>query len=254
MMHDSPLNSGHAKGRILLVEQETGRRQQLYELLSGQGYSVQGASSRTTALDALEHDWPDLILTSHALPDATGLELAQHVRRLHDSVPILVLGHGNVAAAPREIQASLPADADDGVLLEAVARWLRPQEPRKQRMPCSVLVVDDEPKLRLMLQRFLEMHNFTVLTAASGEEALKVLERRSPMFVLLDVGMDGMDGLVTLKKIKALPVPTNVIMVTGNSEDETMKQAMALGAQDYINKPFSPAYLESILLSKLYTG
>jgi two-component system C4-dicarboxylate transport response regulator DctD len=74
------------------------------------------------------------------------------------------------------------------------------------------------------------------------------------MFVLLDVGMDRMDGLVTLKKIKAMPVPTTVIMVTGNSEAETMKQAMALGAQDYINKPFSPAYLESVLLSKLYTG
>jgi len=135
-----------------------------------------------------------------------------------------------------------------------VDRWLTPPPAIPKRLPCSVLVVDDEPKLRAMLKRFLELHNFIVSTAASGEEALDMLAQRTPMFVLLDVGMDGMDGLVTLKKIKALPVPTTVIMVTGNAEEATVREALALGARDYIQKPFNPAYLESVLLSKLYTG
>ena len=80
-------------------------------------------------------------------------------------------------------------------------------------LSCSVLVVDDEPKLRELLKQFLELHNFSVTTAASGEEALAMLQERVPMFVLLDVSMKGMDGLTTLRRIKALPVPTTVISV-----------------------------------------
>lgn len=243
-------------GFILLIEPRLERRQHIYELLTREGYHIQAVSSQATALDALQHDWPQLILTNAELHDSTGFILAHHIRVLHDAVPIIVMG---VTEKMRpieadDVQVEVSGDIDDEELLKIVGAWIRLPKGSKQRLPCSVLIVDDEPKLRMMLQRFLEMHNFTVTTAASGEEALQQLSKSVPMFVLLDVGMDGMDGLLTLKKIKTMATPTNVIMVTGNSEAETLKEAMALGAQDYINKPFSPAYLESVLLSKLFTG
>lgn len=243
-------------GFILLIEPRLERRQHVYELLTQEGYHVQAVSSQATALDALQHDWPQLILTNARLHDSTGFAMAHHIRVLHDTVPIIVMG-AEENARPLEaddVQIQLPNDVEDAELLKIVAAWIRVPKGSRHRLPCSVLIVDDEPKLRMMLQRFLEMHNFTVSTACSGEEALRQLTESVPMFVLLDVGMDGMDGLLTLKKIKAMDTPTNVIMVTGNSEVETLKEAMALGAQDYINKPFSPAYLESVLLSKLFTG
>lgn len=248
-----------SKGRVLVVEHAMARRQRLYDLLTRHGCSVQAVASQTMALDALQHDWPDLILAGQRLPDTTGFQLAHRIRFLHDSVPIIVLGEDGTgapsAAAVHEVQACLSAEAPDEALLAEVDRWLtRPPPTTARPLPCSVLVVDDEPKLRSMLKRFLELHHFTVATTASGEEALTMLQQHVPMFVLLDVGLNGMDGLVTLKKIKALSVPTTVIMVTGNAEEETLKEALALGAQDYVQKPFSPSYLESVLLSKLYTG
>jgi CheY-like chemotaxis protein len=93
-----------------------------------------------------------------------------------------------------------------------------------------------------------------VTTVGSGEEALKSLERLSPTVVLLDIKMPGMDGLVTLKKIKTLRPNTTVIMITGLHEEGTIDQALALGALDYITKPFSREYLETTLLSKILLG
>lgn len=244
-----------SRKRVLVVEYDVDRRQRLYDLLTGHGCAVQAVRSESMALDALEHDWTDLILITADTADAShgGVNLARQIRRLHDDVPIVMIG-SRADGTNVDVQAYLPRDISDAALLEAVDRWLTPQSSAPQKLRCSVLVVDNEPKLCEILKRFLELHNFEVTTAYSGEEALQRLQQMVPMFVLLDISMPGMDGLVTLKKIKTMDVPTTVIMITGIDDDDTMHQAMELGARDYINKPFSPAYLESILLSKLFTG
>ena len=126
---------------------------------------------------------------------------------------------------------------------------------RHERWPCRILVVDDEPKLRAILEQFLTLRGFCVSAASSGNEALGLLERDpSGMTVLLDVSMPGMDGLLVLKKIKASHPHVNVIMVTGLEEEQIMQEALTLGASDYITKPFNFEYLETVLLSKLLLG
>ncbi len=245
------------KRQILVVEQDLTRRQRLYELLTRRGHPVHTIHSGEQVMAALQHGWPTLILIGDQLGDTTGAGLTERIRRLDDEVPIILLSRNGPPdnAQALKIQACLPQDIAEDVLIAEVERWLSavPSTPSKT-LPCTILIVDDEPKLRNLLKQFLELHGFTVATAGSGEEALKTLERAVPMFVLLDIGMDGMDGLVTLKKIKALPTPTTVIMVTGNPEADAVKEAMALGARDYLHKPFSPGYLEAVLLSKLFTG
>ncbi|OGS21579.1 MAG: hypothetical protein A3J70_10150 [Elusimicrobia bacterium RIFCSPHIGHO2_02_FULL_61_10] len=134
-------------------------------------------------------------------------------------------------------------------------RWLNPpHNVRHEHWPGTILVVDDEPRLRTILQEFLQLHGFTVQTAASGEEALERMERTAPTVVLLDVRLLGMDGLSTLKKIKAMPSHPTVIMMTGMEEEDLMTQALAAGANDYIVKPFDLAYLESSLVSRILLG
>lgn len=242
--------------KVLVVEPDIDRRQQLYDALTRHGCFVQAVRSEPTALDALEHDWSDLILITAQSKDAghSGSQLAQQIRKLHDDVPIILIGPREAADKDLDVQACLPFDVAEKTLLETVDRLLAQPQGTAQKLRCSVLVVDNEPKLCEILKRFLEMHNFEVTTAYSGEKALELLAKTVPMFVLLDIAMPGIDGLVTLKKIKAMHVPTTVIMITGIDDAETLNEATALGAQDFINKPFSPAYLESVLLSKLYTG
>jgi CheY-like chemotaxis protein len=103
----------------------------------------------------------------------------------------------------------------------------------------TILVVDDLPANRDLMQRRLERWGFRVVTAASGPEALDAL-RQSPVdLVLLDIMMPGMTGLDVLRTVRltrsAATLP--VVMVTAKTESEDVVEALALGANDYVTKP-----------------
>jgi len=101
----------------------------------------------------------------------------------------------------------------------------------------SVLVVDDERSLRDFVRRNLEVRGFTVHTAANGLEALALFERQAVDLVILDVMMPHMDGLETIRRIRERSlVPIIVLSALGEEKDKV--QALNLGADDYLTKPF----------------
>ena len=102
----------------------------------------------------------------------------------------------------------------------------------------KLLVVDDQRAICYSLKRFLEAEGYDVQTAASGEEALVLLNNLIPDLVIMDVRMPQMDGLEVLKKIKEVDPRIQVIMMTAFSTTEKAIYAMKLGAYDYIPKPF----------------
>lgn len=104
----------------------------------------------------------------------------------------------------------------------------------------KMLVVDDEPGVRSSLKGVLEDEGFEVLTAASGEDGLEQIAENRPDVVLLDVLMPaGIDGIETLRRIKASGSDTAVIMISGHGTIEMAVTAMELGALDFIEKPLS---------------
>jgi len=115
----------------------------------------------------------------------------------------------------------------------------------------KVLVVDDEPEVRRLLQDFLSGQGYDVALAADGVEALAAVDDQKPDLVLLDVAMPVMNGVETLTRIVALDRPVRVIMVTGNSDLSLMAKLLALGAVDYIPKPFDLDYLEQAISIQL---
>jgi CheY-like chemotaxis protein len=114
-----------------------------------------------------------------------------------------------------------------------------------------VLVVDDEPDAVYLLREFLEAKGYEVLTASDGEEALQKVKEERPHVILLDVRMPGMNGLEVLKRVREIDHEVGVIMVTAVNEEETGRQALQLGAFDYITKPLDFTYLERSLWLKL---
>ncbi|MDE2180369.1 MAG: response regulator [candidate division NC10 bacterium] len=118
-------------------------------------------------------------------------------------------------------------------------------------MAARVLVVDDEPVAVELLREFLLAKGYEVITAGDGEEALRKVKEERPHLILLDVRMPKMDGLEVLRQVKAIDQEVSVIMVTGTNEEEIGRQAMALGAFDYITKPVDLPYLEQSLWYKL---
>jgi two-component system, NtrC family, nitrogen regulation response regulator NtrX len=103
----------------------------------------------------------------------------------------------------------------------------------------SVLIVDDEPGIRESLTGVLCDEGYRTEAVASGEECLELLGRQSFDLVMLDIWLPRMDGLAALEKIRALPHPPTVIMISGHGTIETAVRATKLGAFDFIEKPLS---------------
>jgi len=109
----------------------------------------------------------------------------------------------------------------------------------------TILIVDDEESICQSLSGVLADDGYDIITAASGEEALKIVGEELPNLVLLDIWLPGMDGIETLKIIKSEHPEIRVIMMSGHGTIETAVKATKLGAFDFIEKPLS---LDKVLL------
>jgi two-component system, sensor histidine kinase and response regulator len=103
-----------------------------------------------------------------------------------------------------------------------------------------ILVIDDSPLDRKLISKVLERQSFKVFAAASGEEGISMIESVKPDLILLDIMMEGMDGLETCQILKEMPDCQNVaiIFMTGKTDPDSILQAFSEGASDYITKPY----------------
>lgn len=103
----------------------------------------------------------------------------------------------------------------------------------------TVLIVDDDPKIREMLSLYFRKENFTVEEATDGVEAIRKVEQRKPGIILLDIMLPVLDGIEVCRQIRKFSrVP--IIMLTARGEDDDRIMGLELGADDYITKPFNP--------------
>jgi two-component system alkaline phosphatase synthesis response regulator PhoP len=102
----------------------------------------------------------------------------------------------------------------------------------------TVLVVDDEPKIRDIARRYLEADGFAVIERADGPAALRAALREHPDLIVLDVMLPGLDGVEVLRRLRETSqVP--VILLTARDEEVDKLIGLAVGADDYVTKPFS---------------
>lgn len=105
-----------------------------------------------------------------------------------------------------------------------------------------ILIVDDEPKILEIIDAYLVSKNFIVYKAISGAEALEKYHSISPDLVILDLMLPDINGLEVCKNIrKESEIP--IIMLTAKSDEEDILKGLAMGADDYLIKPFSPKEL-----------
>jgi len=102
-----------------------------------------------------------------------------------------------------------------------------------------ILAVDDEPPILLLLKRNLSARGYEVITATNGEEALVEIENKPPDLIILDLMMPRKDGLeVTLEVRTRLGLTTPIIVLSARGEERKKVEALDLGADDYLTKPF----------------
>lgn len=109
----------------------------------------------------------------------------------------------------------------------------------------KILVVDDEPDLVAFVKLRLEAHNYSVVTAKDGKEALSVFDKEKPDLVLLDILMPKIDGLKVCQTIRKDPSKARIpiIMLTAKDRSDDIHKAKEVGANGYIVKPFEAATL-----------
>ncbi len=120
------------------------------------------------------------------------------------------------------------------------------------RSPGRLLVVDDEVAVLEVLGEYFAGQGYQVATARGGAEALARVEAAPPDLVLLDVRMPGgLDGVEVLRRLRRLAPDLPVIMVTGSEDLALARETLALGAFDYVSKPFDVRYLDRAVAAAL---
>ncbi len=115
----------------------------------------------------------------------------------------------------------------------------------------TVLIVDDEPVMQSLLEKILAREGYKTFVAGDGVAALDLLEKEQVSLVLSDIKMPGMNGFELLQEIKTKHPGTGVIIMTAYGDTFTVKDALLLGADEYITKPFK-SYEVSLVVERAY--
>lgn len=109
------------------------------------------------------------------------------------------------------------------------------------------LVLDDAPDMRLILSRLAAAHGFEVIDAADGLSGLRLAKEHRPDLILLDLEMPGMSGLQLLSEVRQFDASVAVVIVSSHADEARMNEALALGAVNYVKKPFNQPELAFVL-------
>jgi DNA-binding response OmpR family regulator len=110
-----------------------------------------------------------------------------------------------------------------------------------------VLIVNDEPEFAALLHAFIVTKGHEPLVARTGQEALSTVKEGRPLIVLLDIHTPGMDGIDLLRQIRDIDREVGVVMLTAADEVEIARQALRLGAFDFLVKPLDLTRVEQVL-------
>jgi two-component system response regulator (stage 0 sporulation protein F) len=258
--------SARGQRKVVVADDEPEIRELLAEYLESHGWEVFGAVNGLEALLHVKRQHPAAVVLDLNMPRLGGLDALKRIRAFDPAIGVVVVS-ANVDDAVRRQAEALGATAvldkplDLARLLAALGGDAAPPpQPEPSPLPTSeaaidtrpagqrtVLVADDDPEIREMLEEFFVGKGYQVRIAVDGVGAVRELTGRAPDVVLLDIEMPGLSGVDALPTLKALAPGTAVIMVSGTTDVEVARRTLAAGAFDYATKPVDLArLLESV--------
>ena len=247
--------------KVMVVNHDAHMRETLYDSLTAAKHTVVTVGSGQQTIELLKVQRPTLVVLNLTLPGISGVEIARRIREFDQEIPILLTLEAGEEAPSADVLKELAISGvvqkeDPGQVMgriQALLGQTKTAPARKGGLAGSLLVIDDDPQVQSLLKMFFESKGMRVTTVGSGEEGLKAAERNATL-IMLDVNMPGMDGVLTLKKLKAAKPNVPVVVMSGGGEKEMAQSALKLGAYDYISKPFNLEYLETVVLTKVLVG
>ena len=248
---------------VLVADDDAPFREVIADYLRARGCEVLRAANGLEVLLQVKHARPAAILLDLTMPRLGGIEALKWIHAFDPAVRVIVLtaetdatihrkaldgGAALVLSKPvdfSELVAALSTTAASAPALSApVAAGPPGATMGAPPGPAHVLVVDDDPELRMMFEDVLRARGYRVRSVADAATALRDIARADvPQVVLLDIQMEGLSGADALPAIRAVAPHTAVIMVSGTTDEEVAKRSLADGAFDYVVKPVDMAYL-----------
>jgi signal transduction histidine kinase/DNA-binding response OmpR family regulator len=223
--------------RALLLERDQDLKRLLRAQFEDEGWEVRDAARGAEALEILGAESVDLVLAGLELEDMHGLELVGRLRSAPASVdiPLLLTGPGGDLNQAIAYGADGWIVGDPDALVAEAARLI--SSPRRR----VVLLIEDDPTVRLAVARGLRRAGFACLEVASGARALEFARQRPPDLLLTDLEVPEKDGLEVLREFREDPRLLDVpaIVITGHQTAETLEAIQSLRAQ-IVGKPFGP--------------
>jgi two-component system OmpR family response regulator len=246
--------------RVVIADDDGDVRELLTEYLGRHGWQVFEAVNGLEALLHVKRQRPHAVLLDLRMPRLGGIETLKRIRAFDPTITVVILsgtldpeprreaettGAAAVLDKPVDLRGVLAAldagrSTPSPVAVAAGASTAPSPAPTVAARPSpsrTVLVVDDDPDIRAMLEEFLLSKGYRVRSAADGAAALRELVAASADVVLLDIDMPGLSGSDALPTLRAVAPRAAIIMVSGTTNEQTAKRTLAAGAFDYLTKP-----------------
>ncbi|MBB3070581.1 CheY-like chemotaxis protein [Paenibacillus baekrokdamisoli] len=137
--------------------------------------------------------------------------------------------------------------------------YIQPENKRKVELsptsvgnsPFSVLIVDDQASIRLLMRELFELENITVYEAPHGRTAIEQVQQHPIDFILLDLKMPDMDGIEALREIRKIDPSVMVAMITAYGDPDKLEAAREMGVEAFFTKPFDINHVKEFVMSSL---
>ena len=230
-------------GKTLIVDDSLTVRMDLAEAFLAAGLDTLLAATAEETRKLLSSEDIALVILDVVLPDADGLELLQEIRARDAPPPVLLL---STESDVRDRIRGLRTGADDyvgkpydtGYVIARARALLGERTPAPPQTKSTILVVDDSPTFREELRRVLEQGNYTVATAETGEEGLRLAASLRPTAILVDSVMPGIDGATMIRRVRldAALRGTPCVLLTASEGYQAELRALDAGADAFIRK------------------
>src|SRR5690242_13754224 len=240
---------------VLIVDDSLTVRMDLHEAFEADGFATVLCATGAEARAAFGTAGFDAAVLDVLLPDADGVDLLRELRgRPERAGTVTLLLSTEAEIADRLLGLRTGADEyvgkpyDAGYVV-ARTRQLLGEAQHRPDGRALVLVIDDSATFRERLREMLEAEGYAVLTAASGEEGLRVAAERRPQAVIVDGVMPGMDGAAVIRRVRLDPALRNTpcLLTTASDDYATEVQMLEAGADGFVRKQQDPA----VVLAKL---
>jgi DNA-binding response OmpR family regulator len=246
--------------QILLVDDNLDFMETAGEALRRSGFEVVTAQDGHAAVDQLQKNKFSLMISDIVMPGMNGPQLFGYAKQRWPELKVIMVS-GEATAVTKERLKDLGADyfLEKPLRMKKLLAMVKSQMNAPVNAPIvhkkRVLIADDNRELRDSAIKYLEAKGYEVTAAADGQNVWQIVRSEYPYYaIVLDINMPKMDGVETVDAIREVDSQVNIICISGEAFKDEIDDAMELGANSFLPKPFTMEKLVSLIEKKVDNG